>query len=222
MKRVAALALVVAACGGTTATPTTTDPRAAAALEFAVSAGRALEGTRFSALSVEEVADLVMGLCGRPGSLPTDVERTVASISSGAADGDPGDDAIFAEVLTAGVAEVCPQRVAADLSAAFLASVQVAVEAGAGVEIAATEALNAGLSSCLTLDRGTPGDALVTIAAGLFAVEADEAELLAGAITTEQGVTAGAVLAAAVSFFCPEHTARVQEYLAGIIRSPGA
>lgn len=213
MRRLAALALVVAACGGATATPTTTDPGAEAALEFAISAGRALEGTRFSALSVEEVADLVMELCAQGGSLLAEVDRTVASIVAGAADGDPGDDAILAEVLTAGVAEVCPERAAADLSAAFLAAVQVAVEAGVGAEVDATDLLNAGLSSCLTLDQGAPGDALVTIAAGLFAVEADEAALLAGAITTEQGVTAGAVLAAAVSFFCPEHTARVQEYL---------
>ena len=210
MRRLGALALVLAACGGSAAPATTTDPRADEAFEFAVSAGRALEDTRFAAMSAGDLADQVMGLCAASGSLIADIAAAVAATGAGS---DAGDDSILAEVLTAGVAEVCPERAAADLSAAFLASVRLAVETGAGVEVAESDVLNAGLSACLTLDQGTPGDALVSIAAGLFAVEVGEAELLAGAITTEQAVTAGAVLAAAVSYFCPEHAARVQEYL---------
>jgi hypothetical protein len=213
MRQLGALALVLAACGGSAAPATTTDPRADGAREFAFSAGRALEGTRFAAMSSGDLADLVMGLCAESGSVIADIEAAVAA--TGAA-GDRGDDAILAEVLTAGVVEVCPERAAADISAAFLASVGLAVETGAGVEVGDSDALNAGLSACLTLDQGTPEDAIVTIAAGLFHVEATAEELFAGAITTGEGVTVGAVLAAAVSFLCPEHAARVQEYLGSI------
>lgn len=210
MRRLGALALVLAACGGSTSPATTTDPRAEAALEFAVSADRALDGTRFAAMAAREIAGLVVGLCDGTGAFAAAIDEAVAATGPG---DDTGDAAILAEVLTAGVAEVCPERVAADLSAAFLAAVRLAVGNGDGVEVEDPEAVNAGLSACLTLDQGPPADALVTVAAALFHVEATSEELLAGAISPGEGVTVGAVLAGAVSYLCPEHSGRVEVYL---------
>ena len=68
-------------------------------------------------------------------------------------------------------------------------------------------------SACAALDNGDPGDALVTIAAGLFGVEATVDELLDGAIDGAQGITAGAVLVSAVTYLCPEHADRVEEFV---------
>jgi hypothetical protein len=211
MKRVAALVMVLAACGGgTAATPTTADPRRAAAEEFAVSAGRALEGTRFAGMTPQVLAALLEDLCAGSGLVVAAID---AAVAGAAPPGSAEDDAILAEVLTAGVVAVCPERAAADLTAAFVASVRVTVTGGAGAPVDDGAALSAGLSACASLDAGSPGDALVTIAAALFGVEATEAELLAGAIDPSQGVTAGAVLASAVTYLCPEHADRVGAFI---------
>lgn len=209
----ASLTLVVVACGNTAVPPTTTDPRSFAAREFAVSAGRALDGTRYAIMTSEALAGFVIEICAGTGSLLTDVGAIVtsASASASASDAAPGDDAILAEVLTVGAADVCPERAAGDLAAAFFAAVRLAAGT-APVDDA--EAMNAGLSSCATLDQGTPADAVEMVAASLLGVEATEEELLAGAITIEDGVLVGAVLAAAVTFLCPEHAERVEQYLA--------
>lgn len=212
MRRLGAtLTLVVVACGSTATPTTTTDPRSFAAREFAVSAGRALEGTRYASLTSEGLATLVVELCAGTGSLLADVGALVTSASASATPGDPGDDVILTEVLTVGAADVCPERAAGDLAAAFLAAVRLA--AGTA-PVNDAEAMNAGLSSCATLDQGTPADAVEVVAAGLFGVEATEEELLAGAITIEGAATVGAVIAAAVTFLCPEHVERVEQYLA--------
>ncbi|MEK7122253.1 MAG: carbamoyltransferase N-terminal domain-containing protein [Patescibacteria group bacterium] len=123
------------------------------------------------------------------------------------------DAAILTEVLVAGVAEVCPQRMAADLSAAYLASVRFTIDQGSGVVVGDDVAVTTGLSACAVLDAGDPGDALVTIAAALFGVEANLEELLAGAIDGPQGITSGAILASAVTYLCPEHAERVEEFI---------
>ena len=216
MRRLVALVVLLAACGGNGATTTTAgnDSRTRAAEEFAVSADRALDGTRFADLDLASLAAILLDLCGGTGSVTTAVAEAVSGLEAPA--GDAGDDAILTEVLMAGVVEICPERAAADVAAAFMASVRFTVNDGAGVEVTDDAALIAGLSGCAALDAGTPDDALVTIAAALFGVEATVAELLAGAIDTAQAVTVGAVLASAVAYLCPEHTDRVTAYLSNL------
>jgi len=214
MRRLGILFVIVAACGGSggPATTAAAGTLSRAAEEFAVSADRALDGTRFADVTPATLAAVLAGLCVGTAPLVDDVARSVAAIEAPA--GAPGDDATLTEVLVAGVAEVCPERVAADLSAAYLASVRFAVEQGAGVAVDDESALTTGLSACAALDGGDPGDALVTIAAGLFGVEATIDELLAGGIDGAQGITAGAVLASSVTYLCPEHADRVEEFVA--------
>ncbi len=213
MRRVAALVVLVAACGGSAGTTSTVadNPLTRAAGDFAISADRALDGTRFAETPPATVAALLVELCSATTPLITDVARSVASVV--APEGDGGDDAILTEVLVAGVAEVCPQRMAADLSAAYLASVSFTIDQGSGVAVDDDLAMTTGLSVCAVLDAGDPGDALVTIAAALFGVEATLDELLAGAIDDAQGITAGAVLASAVTYLCPEHADRVEAFI---------
>ncbi len=221
MRRLVALAMLVAACGGNGAVTTTMgDSRTRAAEEFALSADRALDGTRFVDLAPASLVAILIDLCGGAGSVTTAVAEAVIGVDSPA--GEPGDDAILSEVLLAGVVEICPERAAADVAAAFMASVRFTVDDGAGVAVTDDAALTAGLTGCSVLDAGTPDDAVVTIAAALFGVEATAAELLAGAIDTAQAVTVGAVLASAVAYLCPEHTDRVQDYLGDLGRPADA
>ena len=78
MNRVAALVMLLAACGGGTATTTTAaDPRRAAAEEFAVSAGRALEGTRFAGMTPEALAGMLGDLCAGSGSVVAAIDAAV-------------------------------------------------------------------------------------------------------------------------------------------------
>ena len=217
MKRLAAVFVVMAVSCGGSAAPTSTlanDPLVVAAGEFATSADRALDGTRFADVTPATIAALVVELCSGSTPLSDDVARGVASVV--ATEGDSADDAILAEVLVAGVAEVCPQRMAADLSAVYLASVRFTIDEGSGVVVGDGVAVTTGLSACAVLDAGDPGDALVTIAAALFGVEATLEDLLAGAIDGPQGITAGAVLASAVIYLCPEHAERVEEFVDGL------
>jgi hypothetical protein len=214
MRRLGALLILVTACGGR-AVPATTaaaDSREWAAEEFALSADRALDGTRFAEVTPATLAAVVAALCAGTVPLVEDVARAIAGIEAPA--GPPADGVILTEVLVAGVVEVCPERVAADLSAAYLASVRFTIEQGAGVSVGDEAALTTGLSACAALDGGDPGDALVTIAAGLFDAEGTLDQLLAGAIDGPRGTTAGAVLSSAVTYLCPEHAAGVEEFVA--------
>jgi hypothetical protein len=212
MKRVVALVALVAACGGSPVSTTTADPRLAAAVEYAVSADRALDGTRFSGLTPVTVAEVIVTTCSGAGSVVIDVESAVAVVE--APPGDPEDDVILQEVLLTGVGLICPERVAADLTAAYLAAVHTTIASGAGVAIDDPLAVGVGLAACEALDVGTPEDALVTVAAGGFGIEATAGEILAGAIDAAQAVTAGAVLASAATYLCPEHLSRVAEFVA--------
>ena len=214
MKRVVALVALVAACGGSPVSTTTADPRLAAAVEYAVSADRALDGTRFSGLTPATVAEVIVATCSGAGSVVIAVESAVAVVE--APPGDPGDDVILQEVLLTGVGLICPERVAADLTAAYLAAVHTTIVSGAGVAIDDSLAVGVGLAACEALDAGTPEDALVTVAASGFGIEATADEILAGAIDAAQAVTAGAVLASAATYLCPEHQARVEEFVARI------
>ena len=212
MKRVVALVALVAACGGSPVSTTTADPRLAAAVEYAVSADRALDGTRFSGLTPATVAEVIVATCSGAGSVVIAVESAVAVVE--APPGDPGDDVILQEVLLTGVGLICPERVAADLTAAYLAAIHTTIASGAGVAIDDPLAVGVGLAACEALDAGTPEDALVTVAAGGFGIEATAGEILAGAIDAAQAVTAGAVLASAATYLCPEHESRVREFVA--------
>src|SRR3972149_1512554 len=117
MRRLGILFVIVAACGGGggPAPPP---------------ADRPLDGTRFADVPPAPLAAVLAGLCVGTAPLVDDVARSVAAMEAPA--GAPGDDATLTEVLVAGVAEVCPERVAADLSAAYPAPVRFAAGRGAG------------------------------------------------------------------------------------------
>lgn len=214
MRRVAALVLLVASCGGSGTPVTTGDPRTPAAIQYAASADRALDGTRFSELPPATVAEVIVALCAGAGSVLVDVDAAVAAVD--VPPGGAGDDSILREVLLTGVGSICPERVAADLTAAYLAAVAATVASGGGVIIDDSLAVGVGLAACEALDAGTPEDALVTVAAGGLGIEATAGELLAGALDASQGITAGAVLASAATYLCPEHGDRVQEFIADL------
>lgn len=201
---------VLTACSATTSPPTTS-PYGAAASRFAASADRALDGTRFESLPLPALADALVSLCESTVALPVAVAAAVTAMD---VPEEPEGDAIMAEVLVVGVAEVCPDRAVTELSAAYLAAIGVVVRDGRGLPVADDIALTAGLSVCATLATGTPDDALVVAAAGLFGIEASAAELLGGGLDAPQAVTVGAVLGASVTYLCPDHRERIEGFLA--------
>ena len=215
MRPGAALLALGAACGGSPVSTTTADPRLAAAVEYAVSADRALDGTRFSGLTPATVAEVIVATCSGAGSVVIAVESAVAVVE--APPGDPGDDVILQEVLLTGVGLICPERVAADLTAAYLAAIHTTIASGAGVAIDDPLAVGVGLGACEALDAGTPEDALVTVAAGGFGIEATADEILAGAIHAAPAGTAGAAPAPAAPSLGPEHKAGVEEFIADLV-----
>lgn len=213
MKRLVVLLLVVASCG---APEVDTSPFAVEARRFAASADRALDGTRFEAVPTDDLAAAIVAICDSSAPLPGSIEQAIADLG---APPEPPGDGIMAEVLVTGIAQVCPQRAAADLSAAYLASVQVTVDQGGGLAVADDVALTAGLSVCATLDAGTPADALFTAAAVLYGIEVAPGESVQA--TPEQGVGLGAVLASAVAYLCPEHRDRVMDFVGGLEPAEG-
>lgn len=210
LRALAACAVLLAACGGSGAATTTDSGERSAAREFAATADRALDGTRFTDLEGEALATLILDLCRGEEPPLGSAAAVVAGVE--APSGTPQDDAILLEVLLTGVAEVCPERALAEVSAAYLASVRTIVATQDGVALDDGVALTTGLSACAVLDAGTPTDALVVIAAGAFGIEAEAEVLLAGALDPPNGVTAGAVLASAATYLCPEHADRVGEF----------
>ncbi len=214
LRRLLALALVLASCSADGQATTTTDARTVDALEYALSAGRALDGTRFESVDAHTLAGVIVSLCAVTGSPASGVPAAVASL--GATVGGSGDDAILTEVLLTGVAAVCPERIGADATAAHLAAVNAAVETAGGVDLAGPVTLAAGLAACDALSFGEPGDALVAVAAVGFGIEAGLAELLGGALTPGEAISAGAVLTAAATYLCPEHAPRVAEFVASL------
>lgn len=212
--RPVALVVLLAACTGAGGAPTTTDPRTLDALEYVRSAGRALEGTRFESVDADSLAAVIVALCADAASPGTAVPAAVAAI--GASAGGSGDDAILTEVLLTGVMTVCPERSGVDAAATYLAAVDAAVERARGVVLAGPVLLGAGLAACDALASGQPGDALVAVAAVGFGIEAGLAELLGGAFTSGEAITAGAVLTAAATHLCPQHQARVAEFVASL------
>ena len=224
------LAMALAGCGGTGAV--TTDAGAdlleARALDYAVSARRALADTRFEGLGDRWLAGLVLEICR---DLPdsTDPDTLMAGLL-GAVDAPPGsagDDGILAEVVAAGLAAVCPEAVLevadtspADATGAFLAAALPEMEAaGLGDRWGRDDLLAAGSAVCGVLDGGgTPEAAVLAEIAVLFGVTGDSVAGLSGAglLDAAQGRGVGAVLASAAAFLCPEHRGAVRGYVAGL------
>jgi hypothetical protein len=217
VRRLSALCVVLAACGGSPAATTSTSAWLGAAREYAATADRALDGTRFDAMTVGDIADGVVAVCQDPGPLDRAVMTVVAATAAPA--GPASDDEILTEVLTEGAREACPDRVgAATLATAYLAAVRdaaVSVDPSAVIDDEAVVA--AGTAACDLLDRDQgPESALLAVVAALFGVEATSVAELRDRLTGTQGVIAGATLGAAVAYLCSSHQSEVQAYLAGL------
>jgi hypothetical protein len=214
-----ALAIVLGGCGGdatSVSTSTTTDsspvlqPRAAV---YAASAQRALDGTVFDNLGEERVADLVVGLCQGLGVGAIGPTIDGLEISGGAVDQD-----ILAEVLTIGMAQVCPDRAPVDLASFYVDAVAGTAEsAGAQGAFDEGDVVRAGPIVCdaLTADAGVEGALLDTIDS-LFGVRAGSLDEVIGVIDGDQGLVAGAVVAAATAILCPEYAADVETFMSGL------
>lgn len=212
MRRFLALCLVAASCSGGTAPTTSESSIRAAALDYAASADRALDGTVFSEVTVGGVADTILRLCENSVGLT----EAVAATSEGAATAGIEDTEILAEVLVEGMRQVCPERAGpAALLDAFVAAVGDAVASVApGTPIDRSAVLSAGSVACDLLDRRQgPESALLAIAAGMFGVEAGSMEELGSRLGSTEGVVAGATLAAAARYLCPSHDSEVARFL---------
>ena len=195
------------------------DARRGAAVEFAVSARRALEGTRFDSLSDAGVADLVLGVCDAvEGSSPVEASLRAIVADVEAPAGDPVDDEIMAVVLAEGALAVCPgamasadrrswESAAAEEQFLGVVSVRVPVTDGAVTE---AELLEAGWTVCRVLDReGTVEDAVTAVMDLLFG----PAEPGPGEPGEREWMLAGSVLAAAASTLCPGHLEAVVSFV---------
>jgi hypothetical protein len=215
MRRLAAVALVVlAACSVEPGGSPGPDLRQRAR-EFAITADRALAGTRFADVPTEALVDALEGICASVGGFDEAVFAAVAGLPAGA--GDPGDDAVAAEVLVAGVVEVCPGRVGAvDMIALYLESVLSAV--GDTEEVDSFAVMEAGPKVCRVLDEGAGAErSLLRAVEVLFGIVAPSYEDLADTgLTVDQAVVVGATLAAAVEHLCPQHREVIMEYIDGL------
>lgn len=216
-------ALVVSACGGGH-TATTLDPRLGPAIEFAVSAQRALDGTRFGDLGDVAVAGLVLEVCdAMQGS--ADPNATVMEVLAGidALEGLPVDDEIMAVVLAEGAVTICPAEVgeaelraweAADPGDRFLAAV-AAVAPITDEGFTDADLLAAGRGVCTVLDGGgTPEQAVLEEFDQMFGITGVSIDEIAGGVVGErEGLLAGGVLGAASSILCPQHREVVTAFL---------
>ncbi len=214
MRRVAALFLLLAACGGSPAATTAPVAIRQAALDYAASADRALDGTRFADVAVGTVAEAVVGICTTDAPVDAAVAGAIGGLDAPA--GAPVDDEILTEVLTEGAREVCPERAAADaVIQAYLDSVHAAVAAADSSAAVDDQAvLAAGSVACDLLDRDQgAAAALLGVVAALFGVEAASIGDLEVVLTPLQGVVAGATLAAATTHLCSAHAPEVTAFL---------
>lgn len=226
----AVLAVTAAACSSGGPAATTAAPDAAgegAALDYALSARRAIEGTRFATLSDRDVAALVLDLCADLED-SADPDGDVIAFLAGveAPPGEEVDDRIMAVVLAEGALAVCP----AVIDAAALRAWEAAPPEDrflAGVESVAPELddgpspdvlLAAGAAVCEVLNAGGgPDGAVAAEFAVLFGVEGvDAGEITSGAAGEREALLAGAVLGSAASFLCPTHRETVLSYLEGL------
>jgi len=221
---VAVALMVVSACGGEPVATTVVDERLDTAIEFAVSAQRALDGTRFADLGDAAVAGLVLDVCDAMAD-SADPDATVTVVLDGieAGEGAEVDDEIMEIVLAEGALVVCPADVgAAELRAweaaapedrylAAVAAVAPVIEEGFTGE----DLLAAGRGVCAVLDGGgTPEQAVLEEFAQMFGVTGVSIdEIAAGVVGEREGLLAGGVLGAASSILCPEHREVVTTFL---------
>ena len=219
-----AVATFLAACGGAGVVETTGDPQVESAAEFAFSARRALEDTRFAGLGDDDVASLVIELC-EDLSTSSDPDAEVMAFLGGvvAPPGEEVDDQIMAIVLAEGALAVCPETVdaasmraweAADPEVRFLIAVE-AVAPELDVEITGDALVVAGEVVCAVLDGGgSPEEAVVAEFSVLFGISGVSVDDIAsGEAGEREGLLAGGVLGGAASFLCPEHRDAVMAYL---------
>jgi len=214
--------LVAGACsgGGSPEPAATTEEISDRAFEFALSARRALEGTRYEGLGDEWLAGVVEDACGamEGGASPDAVIGDAIDAAAGSG-GDPVDEEILAEVLTAGTAQVCPDAVLyaaslGDPGDGFLAVVRTEVRA-AGLDLDDAALLGAGDEACRSLDAGSGVEtAAVAVLEALFGGEAG-ALVEPGAAVGAEVIAATTVLVSAAVYLCPEHRDLVAEYSQG-------
>jgi hypothetical protein len=220
--------LLAVSCGGTDATTTTAAASEVRAEEFAASARRALAGTRFESLGDRWLVDLVIEGCGEL-QAGEDGPATLAALALSAAaevpPPDPVEDRILAEVLAAGVVDVCPDAFAAattttvtqaDPEAAYLRVVGPFAD-DAELGLSSDVLVEAGRSVCEAVDGGDePEQGVLAAAEVLFGIAADDLEALGeeGSLAASDGAILGSVLGAAASHLCPEHADTVVSYIA--------
>jgi len=225
-----AAVLVGGGCGGVASPTTTADLTEAYATEYAVSARRALQDTRFAAQGDEWLIDLVVGACDRlePG---VDGDGVLAGIiARAAAEVPPGsgpDDVFLTEVVAAGVAAVCDDRVLAattttirvpDPEDDYLLTIGTIADE-AGIFVHPDVLLEAGRGVCTVLaDGGGTDDAVLFAAEVVLGVRVSSLAELEGAdgVIASDGLVLGSLLAAAATHLCPEHADAVAAGVAGI------
>lgn len=225
---ITAAVLLGGACGGSEPTTTTVDASEARAEEYALSARRALADTRFEALGDGWLIDLVLEGCERLAA-GGDAAVELTALALGAAAGVPPaeatEDEILAEVLVAGVADVCPEALASattttvpdvDPEDDYLRVVgPIADEAGLSVLPGTLVA--AGRAVCDALDAGVGPEQGVLDAAeivlGVSVADIADLEDQEGVVAAD-GAVLGSVLGAAAAFLCPDHADTVMSYVA--------
>jgi hypothetical protein len=215
------------ACGGGEAeviTTTTTDARVAPAEEFAATARRAIEGTRFEGLSDDEVSARVIQACDAVAASSDPDAAVIALVATiDAPEGSDVDEEIMAVVLAQGALTACPDAVdaanlraweSADPEVRFLTAV-LSVTPVLDVALSDDALVAAGETVCSVLDGGgTPEEAVVAEFSELFGTTGVSVDDIAsGQVGEREGLIAGGVLASAASFLCPEHFDAVTVYL---------
>lgn len=207
------MTVLVAACSSGSepaVTAATTESFDAAANEYAISAERALAGTVFERLGPGALASLVVGLCEGfgIGAIPATVDGTGLAAPA-------GDQEIIAEVLIVGVVQVCPELAPVDLTGFYLdAVVGTAETAGALGAFDEGDVVRAGPVVCVVLESEAGVEAaLLEVVESLFGVAVDDIDSLIGFIDDDQGVVAGAVLAAATAVLCPQYAVAVEAFM---------
>lgn len=213
-------AAVTACSAGTIATTTTTITDGPSlrtrTVDFAVTADRALIGTRFEDVTIDDLARAVEGLCSGTSSFDEEVRRAVAGLSNGRGPND--DDLVATEVLVAGVVEVCPERIGAvDVIDLYLQSVASALD-DLAVGFDPLAVLEAGPAVCGALDDGDLAEsAYLAAAESLFGVISGSIDDLPDeGVTPERGLVVGATVAAAVEHLCSQHRQTLRDFLDGL------
>jgi hypothetical protein len=237
VKRAAVLSLAaaVAAFGCSAPAPPADGADRLAAAEYARTARRALETTRFGALGDGWLVDLVIEACealrpsaGGDAAVLEVVDAAAAGVvppAGAPAPGDAAEDRILLEVVATGMATVCPEEViaattvpAAGPEDRYLLVVGTAADE-AGMAPGSGLLLDSGRAVCRAMGSGAgPEGGVLAAAAALFGVEAAglgelEADPRVG---VAGGRVLGTLLASAAAYLCPEHGEEVAAYVAGL------